>query len=788
MSVRNSRVGVFGAVTSMVAALLVLVSQSPAHAAATINVPSSQPTIQAGIDAAANGDTVVVAPGTYHELIDFKGKAIELRSSAGPATTIIDGGGQPHVVSFHSAETRASVLRGFTVTNAVTNGFGGGVRISGASPTIIGNVITGNVAPVGSGAGVGIYIEYGSPLIQGNSIVANPGGSIGGGIEADNATPDIVGNLIERNSASFGAGVDMSSGTFRGNVVRANTASSVGGGLLIGDNAMVADNLIIGNSASTSAGGVGWTSSAGDIGTFVNNTVVDNHALEGSGVFVTGNGLTAWNNILAGPQGVPVVDCTTGADAGWTFSHNDVYNGTASPVAGCADPTGSNGNISADPRVGADGFTPAADSPVVDAGDNTAPGLPATDVNGAPRVTDGDASGVATVDMGAVETPAATVAGDRYHPLTPARVLDTRIGVGAPVGKLGAGTPMVLQVSGQGGVPATGVSAVALHVAVTEPSAPSWLAAWPAGGPWPGVANLNFTAGQTVANLVVVKVGAGGAVDLLNSAGATHVVADVAGWYGPGPTGARYFGLTPSRVLDTRTGTGAPVGRVPAGGSLALQVTGHGGVPFTGVSAVVLNVTAVAPDSLGWLVAWPGGEAMPLASSLNFATGQTVANLVVVKVGAGGVVNLYNGGGTLDVVADVQGYYGPDGAPGGAGYVAVTPARVLDTRFGIGAAPARLAPAATLALQAAGTGGVPSTGVSSVVLNVTAVGPDAPGWLLAWPAGDPFPLAANLNFTTGDVIPNLVTARAGTGGVIDLYNGSAGTVDVVADVAGWFTG
>ena len=786
MSVRSNRVGMFGAVTSLVAGLLVLVSQSPAHAAATINVPSSQPTIQAGIDAAAAGDTVVVAPGNYHELIDFKGKAIEVRSSAGPATTTIDGGGQPHVVTFHSGEARSSVLRGFTVTNGVVDPSGGGVSISGASPTIIGNVITGNVAPARTGSGVGIYVGSGSPLIQGNSIVANPGGAIGGGIEAQHATPDIVGNLIERNSASFGAGVDMSSGTFRDNVVRANTGTSAGAGLLIGDNATVVDNLIIGNSSSSIAGGVAWTSSAG--GTFVNNTVVDNHAPDASGIFVGGNGLTAWNNVLAGPHGVPVVDCTTGADAGWTFSHNDVYNGTASPFAGCADPTASNGNISADPRLGADGSTPAADSPVIDAGDNAAPVLPATDVNGAPRISDGDASGVATVDMGAVELPPATVAGDRYHPLTPARVLDTRIGVGAPVGKLGAGTPMVLQVTGQGGVPATGVSAVALHVAVTEPTAPSWLAAWPAGGPWPGVANLNFIAGQTVSNLVVVKVGAGGAVDLLNSVGATHVVADVAGWYGPGATGARYFGLTPSRVLDTRIGTGAPVGRLPTGGSLALQVTGHGGVPFAGVSAVVLNVTAVGPASLGWLVAWPAGEAMPLASSLNFGTGQTVPNLVVVKVGAGGIVNLYNGGGALDVVADVQGYYGPDGGAGGAGYVAVTPARVLDTRYGVGAAPARLPASATLALAATGNGGVPTTGVSSVVLNVTAVAPDAPGWLLAWPAGAAFPLAANLNFNTGDVVPNLVAARAGTGGVIDLYNGSAGTLDVVADVAGWFTG
>jgi hypothetical protein len=155
---------------------------------------------------------------------------------------------------------------------------------------------------------------------------------------------------------------------------------------------------------------------------------------------------------------------------------------------------------------------------------------------------------------------------------------------------------------------------------------------------------------------VVVKVGAGGMIDLFNNAGSTHVVADMAGWFGAdgAPDGARFTPVAPARLLDTRTGPG-PVG--PAG-TVALQVTGRGGVPVSGVSAVVLNVTVTEPTAVSFLTAWPAGEVRPLASNLNYAAGQTVPNLVVVKVGAGGVVDLFNNVGSTHVVADVAGWYG----------------------------------------------------------------------------------------------------------------------------------
>jgi outer membrane protein assembly factor BamB len=249
--------------------------------------------------------------------------------------------------------------------------------------------------------------------------------------------------------------------------------------------------------------------------------------------------------------------------------------------------------------------------------------------------------------------------GAGYTTLTPARILDTRTGNGAPAAKLGADATLALQVAGRGGVPAAGATAVVLNVTVTEPTADSFLTVWPAGQARPLVSNLDFMPGQTVPNLVVVKVGAGGEVDLYNNVGAAHVIADVAGWFGVvGGAGSGFTAVAPQRILDTRSGNGAPVAKLGANATLALQVTGRAGVPPAGVSAVVLNVTVTEPTAESFLTVWPAGEARPLASNLNDVANKTVANLVVVKVGAGGQINLYNLVGATHVIADVAGWFG----------------------------------------------------------------------------------------------------------------------------------
>jgi hypothetical protein len=126
----------------------------------------------------------------------------------------------------------------------------------------------------------------------------------------------------------------------------------------------------------------------------------------------------------------------------------------------------------------------------------------------------------------------------------------------------------------------------------------------------------------------------------------------------PTVAGTPYTPVAPVRVLDTRNGTGGSSSPVGAGKAISLQVTGRNGVPATWVTAVVLNLTATGPTSSGWVIAYPDGQSRPAAgSNLNFTKGETIHNLVIVPVGADGKVDLYNNAGTVNLVADLFGYF-----------------------------------------------------------------------------------------------------------------------------------
>jgi hypothetical protein len=380
-----------------------------------------------------------------------------------------------------------------------------------------------------------------------------------------------------------------------------------------------------------------------------------------------------------------------------------------------------------------------------------------------------------------------TSTGGRYTPLTPARILDTRDGTGGIVGPVGPGAVDV-QVTGRGGVPSTGVSAVAMNVTVTQPTASGYLTLYPAGTSLPLAANLNFTPAKTVPNLVVVKVGTAGKVSMFNSAGNTHVIFDVAGWYSDAATGGnagRFRPLVPARILDTRDGTGGGV-RLGPGASLDMQVSGRGGVPATGVQAAVLNVAVTATTAGSWLTIYPTGEARPLAANVNFNAGDTVSNRAMVKLGSGGRVTIYNNAGSTDVVVDVGGWYTDASVVGTAGgYTPLVPARILDTRDGTGGITGTRLAASTVDVQVTGRGGVPASGVSAVILNATVTGPTAPGWLTIFPAGTVRPLTADVNYAAGETRPNLVVVQVGAGGKVSLF--TSASTQVVFDVAGWFS-
>ena len=277
-----------------------------------------------------------------------------------------------------------------------------------------------------------------------------------------------------------------------------------------------------------------------------------------------------------------------------------------------------------------------------------------------------------TVDViidvaGYVGAPGVTnVTDGLFNPVVPMRVLDTRDGTGASKGPVAGNQTIDVQVTGVAGsnVPLTGVSGVVLNVTVTSPTAGSYLTVFPTGGSQPLASNLNFTAGQTVPNRVIVKVGTGGKVSFYNAYGSVHVLADIGGWFTDstlGGTGSTFTGITPARIYDTR-------GQVPVGPNSTISVpvagvpvAGSAGVPAmnspTPPTAVVLNVTVTNPTAGSYLTVWPGGASKPLASDLNCVAGQTVPNLVVVQIGGDGTISVYNAYGTTDVVIDVVGYY-----------------------------------------------------------------------------------------------------------------------------------
>ncbi len=244
-----------------------------------------------------------------------------------------------------------------------------------------------------------------------------------------------------------------------------------------------------------------------------------------------------------------------------------------------------------------------------------------------------------------------------------------------------------------------------------------------------------------------------------------------------------YTAVTPARLLDTRN-NGTTLGNA---GSLNLAIGGVS-VPAN-ATAVVLDVTAVNESTAGAFIVYPAGSAVPLASNLNWVAHETVANLVMVGLGAGGAITIHNPAGTADAVVDLEGYYSPSTGTSAGEFVPVAPMRITDTRPGSGEPNAglTLAPLANLDVQVTGVGGIPATGVSGVVMNVTATNTTAAGFFTVFPTGaSSLPLASNLNWTAGMTVPNRVIVPVGIGGKVSFHNGM-GNADLIVDVNGYFT-
>jgi subtilisin family serine protease len=238
--------------------------------------------------------------------------------------------------------------------------------------------------------------------------------------------------------------------------------------------------------------------------------------------------------------------------------------------------------------------------------------------------------------------------------------------------------------------------------------------------------------------------------------------------------------LTPSRLMDTRTGFGA-TGPLHDGQTVNLLVAGVAGVSST-ASAVLVNITATDATSIGYVKAYASGGAIPFTSNENFRPGQVSANLALVPVGSDGkialTVRVY---GTVQLVVDVQSFVAGGVVADAGAVVPVTPTRLKDTRYN-----ETLSPDGILTMPVTGTAGVPAD-ATAVFLNVTVTEPQTSGYLTVFPTGEAVPRTSNLNFVGGLTVPNMVLVKVGGDGTVSIKNASVGTSQVVVDIQGYVT-
>lgn len=264
------------------------------------------------------------------------------------------------------------------------------------------------------------------------------------------------------------------------------------------------------------------------------------------------------------------------------------------------------------------------------------------------------------------------------------------------------------------------------------------------------------------------------------------------------PSGPYVALAKPVRVLDTRTETGghhAPFGQAEHF-DVAIAGNPRTTLPATGVSSVVVNATITGASAGSLLTLFPAGLPMPTASNLNFGPDQQLANLATVQIGPGGSITVFNALGVVDVILDVEGYFQSSSGPAAGLFNPLpAPARILDTRTPTGGHNFQVGPQQSLVLHVAGApgqagaAGVPASGANAVAFNLTAVQSTAPGALSVGPGDSPLPLQpafSNVNFPAYKNVPNRVISRLTAAGNIVVYN-SAGSLDVIVDVTGWFS-
>ncbi|MGK2851928.1 MAG: hypothetical protein ACSLFN_13580 [Candidatus Limnocylindrales bacterium] len=379
-----------------------------------------------------------------------------------------------------------------------------------------------------------------------------------------------------------------------------------------------------------------------------------------------------------------------------------------------------------------------------------------------------------------------------YRTITPVRLLDTRSNLPSGASRLTSGDPMRFQVAGRGGIPADAI-AITGNLTVTGQTASGYVTLGPVVGRVPTTSTINVPKGDTRANGVVVPLDRNGRLEAVykgTSGSTAQLVLDVTGYFLAGDSGSRYKSVAPARFLDTRDSSG-PTGGSPLrpGAPQAIEIGGRsaGGISIPADAvAVTGNLTVAAQTAGGYLAVTPVAQPAPATSSLNFPAGDTRANNVTVPLGSDGRAwVVYMGSGTAHAILDITGYY-RDGADG-LRWVPLAPARVLDSRNGLGRNGA-FAEGTPGSVMVADRGGIAGDAVA-LTGNLTVTAQTRAGYASLTPSPDATPSTSTINFPTGDTRANGVVSKVdpGTGKVSLTYIARDGaTTHVLLDVTGYF--
>lgn len=362
-----------------------------------------------------------------------------------------------------------------------------------------------------------------------------------------------------------------------------------------------------------------------------------------------------------------------------------------------------------------------------------------------------------------------TTAEAAYAPVTPASVTDTTVG---------ARTTSVVVVGGHHGVPSIHVGAVVVEVQASDAAAAGSLTVWAAGTARPATPNLYFTRGADATGVIVTPLGAHGAVDVYNaSAGTVHVAAQVSGWFlAAGRVAGALVTLAPPRSLAVGTASAAG-DEVASRTATVVAVDGHAGLPKSGVAAVLLELAVPAPAASGAVTVWPSGTTRPRDAQVQVVRGQPGTTVVLAQVGAHGRIDVYNGSSrSLRVDATVLGWFASGSPVAVGGLTPLASAPVQSTR---------VARDTTDTVVVDGHGDVPTSGVRTVLVEVTVDRPPRAGSLTLWAKGSARPALPDLSFAAGQSVTELVVVAVGAHGAIALSTSATTALTCTVDVVGW---